>query len=39
MNKRRLTDDQIIDFLKQAEAWEKTTVLCRHLGITKQTFY
>ncbi|MBI4665419.1 MAG: IS3 family transposase [Nitrospinae bacterium] len=37
--KKRFSEEQIIGILKEAEAGKKTKDLCRHHGITEQTFY
>ena len=37
--KKRFTDEQIIQMLKEQEAGEKTADLCRRYGISQGTFY
>ena len=37
--KKRFTDEQIIQMLKEQEAGEKTADLCRRYGISPATFY
>jgi len=37
--KKRFTDEQIIQILKEQEAGEKTADLCRRYGISQGTFY
>lgn len=37
--KKRFTDEQIIQMLKEQEAGEKTADLCRRYGISQTTFY
>ena len=37
--KKRFTDEQIIQMLKEQEAGEKTADLCRRYGISQATFY
>ncbi len=37
--KKRSTDEQIIQMLKEQEAGEKTADLCRRYGISQGTFY
>jgi putative transposase len=39
MPKKGHTEEQIIAALKQQEAGEKTTEICRKLGISQATFY
>jgi putative transposase len=39
MKQKRYTPEQIVYALKQAEAGEKITELCRKLGISEATFY
>lgn len=39
MKKSRFTEEQITYALKQAEAGEAVTELCRQLGVSQQTFY
>jgi putative transposase len=39
MKKSRLTEEQIIEILKQQEAEAKTADLCREHGISAATFY
>jgi len=39
MRKSRFTEEQIIGFLKQAEAGRPVAELCRQVGITDTTFY
>ena len=39
MKRKRFTEEQIIEVLKQAEAGAKTADLCRQAGITEQTLY
>jgi putative transposase len=39
MKQKRYTPEQIFYALKQAEAGEKITELCRKLGISEATFY
>jgi len=39
MKKSRFTEEQITYALKQAEAGEVVTDLCRQLGVSQQTFY
>jgi putative transposase len=39
MPKKGHTEEQIIAALKQQEAGEKTTDICRKLGISQATFY
>jgi putative transposase len=39
MPKKGHTEEQIIAVLKQQEAGEKTTDICRKLGISQATFY
>ena len=37
--KKRLTDEQIISILKEQEAGERTSDVCRRHGISQATFY
>jgi len=37
--KKRFTDEQIIQMLREQEAGEKTADLCRRYGISQGTFY
>ena len=37
--KKRFTEEQIIQMLKEQEAGEKTADLCRRYGISQGTFY
>ncbi len=37
--KKRFTDGQIIQMLKEQEVGEKTSDLCRRYGISQATFY
>ncbi len=37
--KKRFSEEQIIGVLKEAEAGKQTSDLCRHHGISQQTFY
>jgi len=37
--KKRFSDEQIIQMLKEQEAGEKTADLCRRYGISQGTFY
>ena len=37
--KKRFTDEQLIQMLKEQEAGEKTADLCRRYGISQGTFY
>ena len=39
MGKKRFTDEQILRALRQAEGGEKVSEVCRHLGISEQTYY
>lgn len=39
MRKSRFSEEQIIGFLKQAEAGRPIAELCRQIGITDVTFY
>lgn len=39
MKKSRFTDEQIIDFLKQAESGVAVKELCRKHGFSEATFY
>lgn len=39
MKKSRFTEEQIIKALKRHEAGEKTSDLCRELGVSQQAFY
>lgn len=39
MKRKRFSEEQIIQVLKQAEAGAKTADLCREVGVTEQTFY
>jgi putative transposase len=39
MRGKRLTEEQIIAVLKEAEAGAKTLDLCRRHGVSEQTFY
>ena len=39
MGKKRFTDEQIVRALRQAEGGEKVGEICRHLGISEQTYY
>jgi putative transposase len=39
MKKSRFTEEQITYALRQAEAGEAVTELCRQLGVSQQTFY
>lgn len=39
MKRKRFTEEQILEVLKQAEAGAKTADLCRQAGITEQTLY
>ena len=39
MPKKGHTEEQVIAALKQQEAGEKTTEICRKLGISQATFY
>jgi putative transposase len=39
MPKKGHTEEQIIAALKRQEAGEKTTDICRKLGISQATFY
>ena len=39
MKQKRYTPEQIVYALKQAEAGEKITELCRRLGVSEATFY
>jgi len=37
--KKRFTDEQIISILKEQEAGERTSDVCRRHGISQATFY
>ncbi len=37
--KKRFSDEQIIQMIKEQEAGEKTAELCRRYGISQGTFY
>jgi putative transposase len=37
--KQRFSDEQIIQMIKEQEAGEKTSDLCRRYGISSATFY
>ncbi len=40
MRKSKLTDEQIVGVLREAERGEKTLVdICKRAGVTEQTFY
>ena len=39
MKRKRFTEEQIIEILKQAEAGGNNQEICRKNGITEQTFY
>lgn len=39
MKRKRFPEEQIIGILKEAEAGEKTSDLCRKYGISDATFY
>lgn len=39
MRKRRYTEEQIINVLREQEAGLKVSELCRKYGISEQTFY
>ena len=39
MKRKRFTEEQTIGILKEAEAGEKSTDLCRRHAISEQTFY
>ena len=39
MKRKRFTEEQIIEILKQAEAGTNNHEICRKNGITEQTFY
>jgi putative transposase len=39
MKRKRFSEEQIIEILKQAEAGDNNQELCRKHGITEQTFY
>ena len=39
MKRKRFTEEQIIEILKQAEAGGTNQEICRKNGITEQTFY
>lgn len=39
MGKKRVTDEQIVYALRQAEGGEKVGEICRQLGISEQTYY
>jgi putative transposase len=39
MKQKRYTEEQIVYALKQAEAGEKITDLCRQMGVAEATFY
>ncbi len=39
MKTTRFTESQIVQALKEYEGGKKFEVICRHLGITKTTFY
>ena len=39
MKRSRYTPEQIIYALKQAEAGEKVTSICRKMGVSEATFY
>ena len=40
MRKPKLTDEQIVGVLREAERGEKTLVdICKRAGVTEQTFY
>ena len=39
MKKKRFSEEQIIGILKEADAGEKTSELCRKYGISDATFY
>lgn len=39
MRKTRFSEQQIIEVLKSVEAGAKVAEVCRHNGITEQTYY
>ena len=39
MSRKRFTEEQIIGFLKRAEAGERHQNLCREYGISEATYY
>jgi len=39
MKRKRYTDEQIVQVLKEAEASAKTADLCRKYGMSEQSFY
>jgi len=39
MKRKRYTDEQIVQVLKEAEAGAKTADLCRKYGMSEQSFY
>ena len=37
--KKRFTEEQIIQILKEQDAGERTADVCRHHGVSQPTFY
>ena len=39
MKQKRYSEEQIVYALKQVEAWQKTTEICRQMGVAEATFH